>query len=271
MREQRRAVPLGRDPRASRLPDLRRRADEVALDLPAQGRVGVEQPGDHVHPITVDRGADVRHGRSRLRCALALLSMHGDGTGGGLVRRRHRQAALVGRLALDGALHRPARARHRAARRCAAGHRPRRSRAGTTTGEVGSAGGTARRWTDAFKFSGEEQSLAGIVVDGRWIHFGALSQPVAGAIASYVSGAELIKRGRLSRARRRAHPLRPVGPDHAASSEAVGAQPARATSSWRWPVRCGSRRFPRDRMPRPGSSRRGSTTCRSTTATADQS
>ena len=56
-----------------------------------------------------------------------------------------------------------------------------------------------RRWTDAFRYSGEEQSLSGIVVDGRWIHFGALSQPVAGAIASYVSGTELIKRGRLDR------------------------------------------------------------------------
>ena len=56
-----------------------------------------------------------------------------------------------------------------------------------------------RRWTDALKYSGEEQSLAGIVVDGRWIHFGASSQPVAGAIASFVSGAELIKRGRLSK------------------------------------------------------------------------
>ncbi|GAA1963401.1 DUF2510 domain-containing protein [Microbacterium deminutum] len=55
------------------------------------------------------------------------------------------------------------------------------------------------RWTNASRFSGEEQSLAGIVVDGRWIHFGAWSQPVAGAIASYVSGAELLKRGRLSR------------------------------------------------------------------------
>ena len=54
-----------------------------------------------------------------------------------------------------------------------------------------------RRWTDALKYSGEEQSLAGIVVDGRWIHFGASSQPIAGAIASFETGAELIKRGRL--------------------------------------------------------------------------
>ncbi|WP_127476981.1 DUF2510 domain-containing protein [Microbacterium sulfonylureivorans] len=54
------------------------------------------------------------------------------------------------------------------------------------------------RWTDAAKFSGEEQSLAGIVVDGRWIHFGASSQPVAGAAASQATGAELLKRGRLA-------------------------------------------------------------------------
>jgi len=55
------------------------------------------------------------------------------------------------------------------------------------------------RWTDATRFSGEEESHAGIVVDGRWIHFGTLSSPVGGAIASYESGADLIKRGRLSK------------------------------------------------------------------------
>ncbi|SFS03777.1 Protein of unknown function [Microbacterium sp. cf046] len=54
------------------------------------------------------------------------------------------------------------------------------------------------RWTAASRFSGSEESFAGIVVDGRWIHFGAESQPVAGASASYESGAELVRRGRLS-------------------------------------------------------------------------
>lgn len=54
------------------------------------------------------------------------------------------------------------------------------------------------RWTDATSYSGEERALAGIVVDGRWIHFGALSHPVGGATASYVSGAELVERGRLT-------------------------------------------------------------------------
>jgi hypothetical protein len=55
------------------------------------------------------------------------------------------------------------------------------------------------RWTDASRFSGTEQTFAGVVVDGRWIHFGALSQPVAGAVASCESGAELLRRGRLSK------------------------------------------------------------------------
>ena len=55
------------------------------------------------------------------------------------------------------------------------------------------------RWTDAARFSGEERSLGGIVVDGRWIHFGSLSQPVAGATASQETGAELLKRGRLGK------------------------------------------------------------------------
>ena len=39
------------------------------------------------------------------------------------------------------------------------------------------------RWSDAARFSGSEESFAGIVVDGRWIHFGALSEPIAGASA----------------------------------------------------------------------------------------
>jgi hypothetical protein len=37
------------------------------------------------------------------------------------------------------------------------------------------------------------------VIDGRWIHFGALSQPVTGAGAVQVTGAELLKRGRLQK------------------------------------------------------------------------
>ena len=56
-----------------------------------------------------------------------------------------------------------------------------------------------RRWTDALRYSGEERALGGIVLDGRWIHCGTSSQPVAGAIASYATGAELIKKARLSK------------------------------------------------------------------------
>jgi len=55
------------------------------------------------------------------------------------------------------------------------------------------------RWTSSSRFSGQERSLAGIVVDGRWMHFGALSQPAAGAHASLESGADLLRRGRLEK------------------------------------------------------------------------
>ena len=55
------------------------------------------------------------------------------------------------------------------------------------------------RWTDAARFSGSEDSFSGIVVDGRWIHFGASSQPVAGAAASLENGTELLRRGRLGK------------------------------------------------------------------------
>ncbi|GAA1914138.1 hypothetical protein GCM10009775_03480 [Microbacterium aoyamense] len=55
------------------------------------------------------------------------------------------------------------------------------------------------RWTERTRFSGEERTLAGIVVDGKWIHFGMLSQPVAGARASVESGVDLLRRGRLEK------------------------------------------------------------------------
>ena len=68
------------------------------------------------------------------------------------------------------------------------------------------------RWTDAVRYSGEEQSVAGITVDGRWIHFGAVSQPIAGAAASIETGAELIRRGRLSKPAIARALLGPSGP-----------------------------------------------------------
>ncbi|MCR2762180.1 DUF2510 domain-containing protein [Microbacterium sp. zg.B48] len=55
------------------------------------------------------------------------------------------------------------------------------------------------RWTDAARFTGQERSLAGVVVDGRWLHFGALSEPAAGARASAETGALLLKRGLLGK------------------------------------------------------------------------
>ena len=35
-----------------------------------------------------------------------------------------------------------------------------------------------REWTSSVRYSGQEQVFAGIVLDGRWIHFGDRSQPV---------------------------------------------------------------------------------------------
>jgi hypothetical protein len=56
------------------------------------------------------------------------------------------------------------------------------------------------RWTDASRYSGTEETFAGLVVDGRWIHFGALSQLIAGATAAHESGDEFLRRGRLGKA-----------------------------------------------------------------------
>jgi hypothetical protein len=68
------------------------------------------------------------------------------------------------------------------------------------------------RWTDAARFSGEEQVFGGIVVDGRWVHFGASSQPVASAEASVATGAELLARGRLAAPATARTLLGPAGP-----------------------------------------------------------
>ncbi len=68
------------------------------------------------------------------------------------------------------------------------------------------------RWTDAARYSGSEESFAGIVVDGRWIHFGPSSLPVAGATASRAAGAELLKRGRLAKPAVARALIGPAGP-----------------------------------------------------------
>src|SRR6478736_2993145 len=43
-------------------------------------------------------------------------------------------------------------------------------------------------WTGEVRYSGQEQDFAGVVIDGRWIHFGDLSQPVSEVAASADSG-----------------------------------------------------------------------------------
>ena len=56
-----------------------------------------------------------------------------------------------------------------------------------------------RQWTTAVRYSGEEQELAGVIIDGRWIHFGESSQPVAGAQASVETGDALLRRPAFTR------------------------------------------------------------------------
>ncbi len=48
-------------------------------------------------------------------------------------------------------------------------------------------------WTSAVRYSGQEREFAGMVVDGRWVHFGDLSQPVGGVEASVDSGDRLLR------------------------------------------------------------------------------
>ncbi|WP_341997536.1 DUF2510 domain-containing protein [Microbacterium sp. LWH7-1.2] len=57
-----------------------------------------------------------------------------------------------------------------------------------------------RRWTSDVRYSGEEQDFAGVVIDGRWIHFGDLSQPVNEVAASADSGDALLRRPEFTRA-----------------------------------------------------------------------
>lgn len=49
------------------------------------------------------------------------------------------------------------------------------------------------RWTSAVRYSGQEQDFAGVVLDGRWVHFGDLSLPVGGVAASIDSGDSLLR------------------------------------------------------------------------------
>lgn len=56
-----------------------------------------------------------------------------------------------------------------------------------------------RRWTSSVRYSGDEQQFAGIVVDGRWIHFGDLSLPVGQVAASVDAGDALLRRRDFTR------------------------------------------------------------------------
>ncbi|WP_203582098.1 DUF2510 domain-containing protein [Microbacterium hibisci] len=56
-----------------------------------------------------------------------------------------------------------------------------------------------RRWTGEVRYSGQEQDFAGIVIDGRWIHFGDLSQRVSEVAASVDSGDALLRRPDFTR------------------------------------------------------------------------
>ncbi|MEU1970983.1 DUF2510 domain-containing protein [Microbacterium sp. NPDC019599] len=55
------------------------------------------------------------------------------------------------------------------------------------------------RWTTQSRFSGSEESYAGVVVDGRWIHLGERSQAIAGVVAVVDSLEQLGKRPGFSR------------------------------------------------------------------------
>lgn len=57
-----------------------------------------------------------------------------------------------------------------------------------------------RRWTSEVRYSGQEQDFAGVVIDGRWIHFGDLSQPVREVAASADSGDALLRRPEFTKA-----------------------------------------------------------------------
>lgn len=56
-----------------------------------------------------------------------------------------------------------------------------------------------RAWTRTTSFSGQEQVFGGLVVDGRWIHMGEMSEPAAQARAALEARADLLRKGRLGR------------------------------------------------------------------------
>ena len=69
-----------------------------------------------------------------------------------------------------------------------------------------------RQWTRDVRYSGQEQEFAGIVVDGRWIHFGDLSQPVSDVTASVATGDALLRDPAFTRAAVERRLYGPAGP-----------------------------------------------------------
>ncbi len=69
-----------------------------------------------------------------------------------------------------------------------------------------------RRWTRDVRYSGQEQEFAGVVIDGRWIHFGDLSQPVAGVEASTGIGDALLRAPAFTKAAVERRMFGPAGP-----------------------------------------------------------
>ncbi|GAA5203401.1 DUF2510 domain-containing protein [Microbacterium jejuense] len=69
-----------------------------------------------------------------------------------------------------------------------------------------------RRWTRDVRYSGQEQDFAGVVVDGRWIHFGDLSQPVSEVTASVATGDALLRDQAFTRAAVERRMYGPAGP-----------------------------------------------------------
>ncbi|MCR2812774.1 DUF2510 domain-containing protein [Microbacterium sp. zg.Y1090] len=55
-------------------------------------------------------------------------------------------------------------------------------------------------WTPLTQFLAEPHTFAGLTVSGEWIFCGDLSQPVAGAIASFETAGEISERSTLTRA-----------------------------------------------------------------------
>jgi hypothetical protein len=68
-----------------------------------------------------------------------------------------------------------------------------------------------RRWTSEVRYSGQEQDFAGVVIDGRWIHFGDLSQPVSEVAASADSGDALLQRPEFTKAATERRMFGPAG------------------------------------------------------------